>query len=170
MDMTDISRHWRAPAPRSVTFAVWRRNVRVWRRLMVPSLVLNFGEPFLYLLGLGFGLGQFIGEMEGVGYFAFLASGLVASSGMMVASTRGSIGLYPHGSPEDVRRHAGDAGRDRRHRGGGKCSVREPRAASPGAPSCSWRRCSERWPACRPCSASRCSFSSGSRSPGRPSR
>ena len=100
MDMTNVSRHWRPPAPRSVAFAVWRRNVRVWRRLMVPSLVLNFGEPFLYLLGLGFGLGQFIGEMGGVSYFAFLASGLVASSGMTVASYEGIYSVYTRMVPQ----------------------------------------------------------------------
>ena len=98
--MTELTRHWRPPAPRAVTFSVWRRNVRVWRRLMVPSLVLNFGEPFLYLLGLGFGLGQFIGEMEGVGYFAFLASGLVASSGMTVASYEGIYSVYTRMVPQ----------------------------------------------------------------------
>jgi len=100
MDTTNIPGHWRPPAPRPVALAVWRRNVRVWRRLMLPSLVLNFGEPFLYLLGLGFGLGQFIGEMEGIGYFAFLASGLVASSGMMVASYEGIYSVYTRMVPQ----------------------------------------------------------------------
>ena len=100
MEATDVSRRWRAPKPRPVALAVWRRNVLVWRRLMLPSLVLNFGEPFLYLLGLGFGLGQFIGEMEGVGYFAFLASGLVASSGMMVASYEGIYSVYTRMVPQ----------------------------------------------------------------------
>ena len=98
--MTEIARHWRAPRPRPVALAVWRRNVRVWQRLMLPSLLLNFGEPFLYLLGLGFGLGQFIGEMEGVGYFAFLASGLVASSAMMVSSYEGIYSVYTRMVPQ----------------------------------------------------------------------
>ena len=98
--MTILTRYWRPPTPRSVAFAVWRRNVRVWRRLMLPSLLLNFGEPFLYLLGLGFGLGQFIGEMEGVSYFAFLASGLVASSGMTVASYEGIYSVYTRMVPQ----------------------------------------------------------------------
>ena len=98
--MTELTRHWRPPAPRAAAFSVWGRNVRVWRRLMVPSLLLNFGEPFLYLLGLGFGLGQFIGEMEGVGYFAFLASGLVASSGMTVASYEGIYSVYTRMVPQ----------------------------------------------------------------------
>ena len=99
-DTTESARHWRLPAPRPVTFAVWRRNVLVWRRLMLPSLLLNFGEPFLYLLGLGFGLGRFIGEMDGIGYFAFLASGLVASSSMMTASYEGIYSVYTRMVPQ----------------------------------------------------------------------
>ena len=99
-DVTETARHWRPPAPRPVAFAVWRRNVLVWRRLMLPSLLLNFGEPFLYLLGLGFGLGRFIGEMDGVDYFAFLASGLVASSSMMSASYEGVYSVYTRMVPQ----------------------------------------------------------------------
>ena len=48
---------WRLPRMRPGMFYVWRRNLLVWRKLLVPSLLLNFGEPFLYLLGLGLGLG-----------------------------------------------------------------------------------------------------------------
>ena len=100
MDAAESARHWRLPAPKPVAFAVWRRNVLVWRRLMLPSLLLNFGEPFLYLLGLGFGLGRFIGEMDGIGYFAFLASGLVASSSMMTASYEGVYSVYTRMVPQ----------------------------------------------------------------------
>ena len=35
---------------------------------------MHFGEPFILLIGLGYGLGRFIGEMAGIPYFAFLAS------------------------------------------------------------------------------------------------
>ena len=43
---------WRRWSP------VWMRNVRTWRRFALPSLIANFGEPLLYLLVLGYGLGQ----------------------------------------------------------------------------------------------------------------
>ena len=93
-------RHWRPPAPRWAAFVVWRRNALVWRRLMLSSLLMHFGEPLLYLLGLGFGLGRFIGEMEGIGYFAFLASGLIAASGMMSSSYEGIYSAYTRMVPQ----------------------------------------------------------------------
>ena len=46
---------WRLPEMRIGMFFVWRRNLLVWRKLMIPSLLFNFGEPFLYLLGLAWG-------------------------------------------------------------------------------------------------------------------
>ena len=101
MDVEERSAgHWRLPAPRAPAFAVWRRNARVWRRLVVSNLLFHFGEPVLYLLGLGFGLGRFIGEMDGVDYFAFLASGLVASSAMMSSSYEGIYSAYTRMVPQ----------------------------------------------------------------------
>ena len=73
---------------------VWRRNVLVWRKLMGPSLMLNFGEPLVYLLGLGYGLGFFIGQMAGVPYLTFLASGIIASSAMTTATFEGMYSVY----------------------------------------------------------------------------
>ena len=70
----------------SRVMAVWYRNFLVWRKLMVPSLLGNFGDPFLYLLGLGYGLGLYIGDMGGIPYMAFLASGILCSSAMNTAT------------------------------------------------------------------------------------
>jgi len=63
-------------------------------------MLFHFGEPVLYLLGLGFGLGHFIGEMDGLDYFAFLASGLVASSGMMAPTYEGIYAAYTRMVPQ----------------------------------------------------------------------
>lgn len=65
---------------------VWRRNAQVWIKLSGPSLVGNFGEPLLYLLALGYGLGGFIGEVDGLPYIVFLATGIVCSSAMNTAT------------------------------------------------------------------------------------
>lgn len=46
----------------------------------------NFGDPFLYLLGLGYGLGAYIGDMGGIPYMAYLASGILCSSAMNTAT------------------------------------------------------------------------------------
>ncbi len=66
--------------------AVWRRNFLVWRKLAAASMVGNFGDPLLYMLGLGYGLGMYIGKMSGIPYMAFLASGILCSSAMNTAS------------------------------------------------------------------------------------
>ena len=80
--------------------AVWRRNLLVWRKLIGPALLMNFGEPALYLLGLGFGLGHFVGDMGGMSYLAFLASGIVASSAMTTASFEGMYSVFTRMVPQ----------------------------------------------------------------------
>ncbi len=79
---------------------VWRRNALVWRRLIGPSVMINFGEPLLYLLGLGYGLGLFIGQMAGMDYLTFLASGIVASSAMTTASFEGLYSVFTRMVPQ----------------------------------------------------------------------
>lgn len=80
--------------------AVFRRNFLVWRRLFWPALVMNLGEPALYLLGLGLGLGSFVGTLDGLPYLAFLASGLVASSAMNTATFEGMYSVYTRMVPQ----------------------------------------------------------------------
>ena len=65
---------------------VWSRNVRVWRKLAIPSVLGNLADPLLYMLGLGYGLGSMLPPMQGGSYVAFLAGGVVCSSTMFTAS------------------------------------------------------------------------------------
>ena len=82
--------------------AVWRRNGRVWGKLAGPALIGNIGEPLLYLLALGFGLGALVGEVEGVEYIAFLASGFVCASAMNTASFEGVYSSYTRMAVQDT--------------------------------------------------------------------
>lgn len=91
---------WRIPKLRVDALAVWRRNVLVWRKLIGPAMVMNFGEPAIYLLGLGYGLGGFVGSMAGMSYMAFLASGIVASSAMTTASFEGMYSVFTRMVPQ----------------------------------------------------------------------
>ncbi|HCV21011.1 MAG TPA: nodulation protein NodJ [Gammaproteobacteria bacterium] len=93
---------WRLPTPRFEALVVWRRNVLVWRKLMGASVLMHFGEPLLYLLGLGYGLGFFIGEMAGMPYIAFLASGIIASSAMNTASFEAMWSVYTRMVPQQT--------------------------------------------------------------------
>lgn len=65
---------------------VWRRNLLVWRKLAIPSMLGNLADPLIYMLGLGFGLGAMLSDVGGMPYIAFLATGIVCSSTMMSAS------------------------------------------------------------------------------------
>ncbi len=91
---------WRIPRARRGAFAVWRRNILVWRKLLGPALLMNFGEPTLYLIGLGYGLGIFIGQMGDMPYLTFLASGIVASSAMTTASFEGMYSVFTRMVPQ----------------------------------------------------------------------
>lgn len=71
----------------SLRFAhVWRRNLRVWRKLAIPSMLGNLADPLLYMFGLGYGLGRMLDDVGGLSYIGFLAAGIVCSSTMMSAS------------------------------------------------------------------------------------
>lgn len=74
--------------------AVWRRNLRVWRKLALPSVVGNFGEPLLYLLALGYGFGAFVDQVQDMPYLMFLASGIVCASAMNAATLEGMYSAY----------------------------------------------------------------------------
>ncbi len=66
--------------------SVWRRNALVWRKSAGTSLLANLGDPLIYLLALGYGLGALIPEVQGVSYITFLAAGSIAFSTMNTAT------------------------------------------------------------------------------------
>ena len=74
---------------------VWERNLAVFRKYSLPSLVgPSIGEPLLYLLGFGFGLGTLVGTIGGMRYVEFVAPGMVLSSAMFAAAYECTYGAY----------------------------------------------------------------------------
>jgi len=73
---------------------VWQRNFTVYTKLYKSSIVFNFVEPTLYLIALGFGLGAFVKEINGVPYINFIAPGIIASSSMFATASECSYGTY----------------------------------------------------------------------------
>lgn len=74
--------------------AVWRRNALVWRKSLRTALLAGFAEPLCYLFALGYGLGGFVGQVDGVPYIAFLGSGIIAASAMNAATFEGLYLAY----------------------------------------------------------------------------
>ena len=73
---------------------VWRRNLLVWRKLAVASILGNIAEPLLYMLALGYGIGALIGEIGGMPYVAFIGTGMVCQSAMFTASFEGMYSAF----------------------------------------------------------------------------
>ena len=65
---------------------IWRRNLLVWRKLAIPSMLGNLADPMIFLFGLGYGLGAMMPAVQGVPYISFLAGGMVVSSTMYAAT------------------------------------------------------------------------------------
>jgi lipooligosaccharide transport system permease protein len=77
---------WGLPKVSPRFWPVVRRNLLVWRKLAVPSLLGNIAEPLITLVAFGYGLGALVGQVNGVPYIAFLASGAICMSAMNAAS------------------------------------------------------------------------------------
>jgi len=69
------------------------RNLHVYRRrwLMIVS---GFFEPLFYLLGLGFGLGKLVGDIDGVPYAVFVAPALMATAAMNGALSDSTFNMF----------------------------------------------------------------------------
>ncbi|MES2051224.1 MAG: ABC transporter permease [Pseudomonadota bacterium] len=81
---------FRAPRISMRWLPVFRRNLLVWRKLAIPSLVGNIAEPLITLVAFGYGLGALVGQVQlggvAVPYILFLASGSICMSAMNAAS------------------------------------------------------------------------------------
>ena len=78
----------------SLALRVTARNLRVWRRYAGASALGNFGEPLLYLMALGYGLGRIIPDFGGMSYAEFIAPGLLVSTVMYKATFECTFGSY----------------------------------------------------------------------------
>ncbi len=85
---------WRAPQLSLRFWPVFLRNLLVWRKLAIPSLVGNIAEPLMWLVAFGYGMGALVGQVTIPGvngdlkvpYILFLASGSICMSAMQAAS------------------------------------------------------------------------------------
>ena len=86
--------NWGPPRLSMRWWPVFLRNLLVWRKLAIPSLVGNIAEPLMWLVAFGYGMGALVGQVTLVGsqgattvpYILFLASGSICMSAMNAAS------------------------------------------------------------------------------------
>jgi len=84
----------RLPRPSLRFVPVWRRNLLVWRKLAIASVLGNIADPLLYMLALGYGIGSMIGEVNGMSYVAFIGTGMVCQSAMFTSSFEGMYSAF----------------------------------------------------------------------------
>ncbi|MGQ3000540.1 ABC transporter permease [Variovorax sp.] len=81
---------WRPPQLSMRWWPVFLRNLLVWRKLAIPSLIGNIAEPLIWLVAFGYGMGALVGQVSvgetKVPYILFLASGSICMSAMNAAS------------------------------------------------------------------------------------
>ncbi len=81
---------WRPPQLSMRWWPVWQRNLLVWKKLAIPSLVGNIAEPLMWLVAFGYGLGALVSQVpvdgQPVPYILFLASGSICMSAMNAAT------------------------------------------------------------------------------------
>lgn len=73
---------------------VFRRNFTVFKKTWLANIMFNFVEPLLYLGAMGFGLGVFVEDIEGLPYLNWLAPGLIASSAMWATALECTYDSY----------------------------------------------------------------------------
>ncbi len=76
-------------------YSVWYRHMRVYTRNIVSNGFPPFVEPFIFLVGIGLGLGKYITEpMGGVRYIEFLGVGLLVTTAMFTSAFECSFGTF----------------------------------------------------------------------------
>ena len=83
-------------APR-LTPSFWpvvMRNLLVWKKLALPSILGNIAEPLITLVAFGYGVGSLIGQIDGLPYIEYLASGSVAVSAALAATFEALYSAY----------------------------------------------------------------------------
>ena len=84
-------------APPHLTARFWpvvMRNLLVWKKLAGPSILGNIAEPLITLVAFGYGVGSLIGQIDGLPYIHYLASGSVAVSAALAATFEALYSAY----------------------------------------------------------------------------
>jgi lipooligosaccharide transport system permease protein len=76
------------------TLRVWRRDFESWKRFSLSFLVAALGNPIFYLISIGYGLGRFVADIDGLPYAVFLTPGILASAAMNSASFETTFGSF----------------------------------------------------------------------------
>lgn len=80
-------------------FSVWLRHLKIYKRNIISNAISPFIDPLLFIVGIGLGLGVYIGSVDYAGllnipFITFLTSGIAISSSMFTATFETTYGTY----------------------------------------------------------------------------
>jgi len=76
------------------SYHVWYRNLLVFRKNIKVNSLPPFVEPLLYLGAIGFGIGTYVGEVDGIPFVRFIAPAILAASVMNASFFECAYGTY----------------------------------------------------------------------------
>jgi lipooligosaccharide transport system permease protein len=86
--------YYAAPHLTRSFWPVVMRNLLVWKKLAGPSVLGNIAEPLITLVAFGYGVGSLIGQIDGMPYIKYLASGSIAVSAALAATFEALYSAY----------------------------------------------------------------------------
>src|SRR4051795_7437444 len=93
--MLDLEDWLRTPkVGRAALTGVWLRNFLYFKQNLLGSFFWIVVEPLLYLLAIGWGVGRYVGEVNGTPYIHYFFPALLATSGMFVAFFESAYGTF----------------------------------------------------------------------------
>jgi lipooligosaccharide transport system permease protein len=75
-------------------YSVWFRHIRVYTKHLFSNGFPPFLEPLFFIAGIGLGLGQYVGKIDGMNYILFLASGMIVPPAMFTSSFECTFGTF----------------------------------------------------------------------------
>jgi lipooligosaccharide transport system permease protein len=81
---------------------ITRRNWTVYRKDLIANVSPTVADPALIMVSLGFGLGTYLTNVNGMSYMAFLAPGLTVATSLFTSFFESSYGFYVRMSYENV--------------------------------------------------------------------
>lgn len=73
---------------------IWSRNLLVFRRNFKVNAFPPFVEPLLFLVAIGFGIGSYVGTVNGIPFVRFIAPAILATSVMNASFFECAYGTY----------------------------------------------------------------------------
>lgn len=80
-------------SPRSVYYVIIR-NYMSFRSLFKISIVPNLIDPLFYLIAMGFGVGAYLTNINGMSYTTFVITGLIGATAMTTATSEATVNAF----------------------------------------------------------------------------